>query len=120
LAPDAADAAHPAFSNLFVQTEFIADLGAVLATRRRRSPAEPEICAMHLAAVEGEVVGGAQLRPTGHVSWDAAARVRTPISVIDGRPLSGTAGAVFDPIFSQRFQALRLTNRPMPKKRRRW
>ena len=34
LAPDAADAAHPAFSNLFVQTEFVADSGAILATRR--------------------------------------------------------------------------------------
>ena len=30
LAPPAADAAHPAFSNLFVQTEWIADLGALL------------------------------------------------------------------------------------------
>ena len=35
LAPEAADAAHPAFSNLFVQTEFVAEIGAVLATRRR-------------------------------------------------------------------------------------
>ena len=41
LASDAADTAHPAFSNLFVQTEFVADIGAVLATRRRRSPDEP-------------------------------------------------------------------------------
>jgi len=32
LAPPAADAAHPAFSNLFVQTEFAAELGALLAT----------------------------------------------------------------------------------------
>ena len=31
LAPPAADAAHPAFSNLFVQTEFIPALNAVLA-----------------------------------------------------------------------------------------
>ena len=37
LAPDAADAAHPAFSKMFVQTEFEADVGALLATRRPRS-----------------------------------------------------------------------------------
>jgi len=33
LAPPAADNAHPAFSNLFVQTEPLADLGGLLATR---------------------------------------------------------------------------------------
>src|ERR1700722_14123020 len=40
LAPQAADASHPAFSNLFVQTEFIPDVGAILATRRKRSDDE--------------------------------------------------------------------------------
>src|SRR6185436_15008959 len=34
LAPPAADAAHPAFSKLFVQTEFLAGSGAIVATRR--------------------------------------------------------------------------------------
>ncbi len=40
LAPPAADAAHPAFSNLFVQTEFVPDVGALLATRRPRAPGD--------------------------------------------------------------------------------
>ncbi len=57
LAPPAADAAHPAFSKLFVQTEFVPEIGALLATRRRRSPGEPEVWAAHLAVVEGERVG---------------------------------------------------------------
>ena len=35
LAPQAADVAHPAFSKLFVETEYLADVGAILATRRR-------------------------------------------------------------------------------------
>ncbi len=102
LTPGAADAAHPAFSNLFVQTEFIPGLGAILATRRRRSPAEPEICAVHLAVVEGEVVGGAQFETDRARFLGRGRGVRTPISVIDGRPLSNTAGAVLDPIFSLR------------------
>ena len=38
LAPPAADQAHPAFSKMFVQTEFIDKPGALLATRRRRGP----------------------------------------------------------------------------------
>ncbi|RYZ65168.1 MAG: hypothetical protein EOP05_20990, partial [Proteobacteria bacterium] len=37
LASQAADVAHPAFSNLFVQTEFIPELNALVATRRPRS-----------------------------------------------------------------------------------
>src|SRR5690606_38681769 len=57
LAPRAADVAHPAFSKLFVQTEYVAGHGAILATRRRRSSDEPEIWAAHQAVVEGEVTG---------------------------------------------------------------
>src|SRR4029450_10580712 len=38
LPSSAADIAHPAFSNLSVQTEFISSENGLLATRRRRSP----------------------------------------------------------------------------------
>src|SRR5207237_9920981 len=39
LATPAADAAHPAFANLFVQTECVPELDTLLAPRRPRSPA---------------------------------------------------------------------------------
>ncbi len=102
LAAPAADAAHPAFSNLFVQTEFVADIGAVLATRRPRSPDERQVWAAHLAVVEGEVVRGAQFETDRARFLGRGRGIRTPISVIDGRPLSNTVGAVLDPIFSLR------------------
>jgi len=102
LATDAADAAHPAFSNLFVQTEFVADIGAVLATRRRGSPDEPQVWAAHLAVVEGDVVAGVQFETDRARFLGRGRAIRTPISVIDGQPLSNTAGAVLDPIFSIR------------------
>ena len=54
--------AHPAFSKLFVQTESAARLGALLATRRKRSPDEPEIWVAHHAVVEGEVARHAGVR----------------------------------------------------------
>ena len=38
LAPQADDVAHPAFMKLFVATEYLAEHGAILATRRRRAP----------------------------------------------------------------------------------
>jgi cyclic beta-1,2-glucan synthetase len=102
LAPQADDVAHPAFLKLFVATEYLAELGAILATRRRRAPAEQEIWAAHLAIVDGEVVGKLELETDrarflgrGHV-------VRRPIVMIDGRPLSNTVGTVLDPVFALR------------------
>ncbi len=102
LATPAADAAHPAFSNLFVQTEYVADLGAVLATRRPRSHGEPQIWAVHVVVAEGETVGETEYE-TDRVRFLGRGRgIRTPMSVIDGHPLSKTAGTVLDPIMSLR------------------
>ena len=40
LAPQGQDESHPAFSNLFVETEILAGRPALLVTRRPRSPEE--------------------------------------------------------------------------------
>ncbi len=102
LAPHSADLAHPAFSKLFVQTEFVADVGTLLATRRRRSPSDPEVWAAHLAVVEGEVVGDLQFE-TDRARFVGRGRgIPTAIAVTDGRALSNTVGTVLDPIFSLR------------------
>ena len=102
LASPAADAAHPAFSSLFVQTESLPDLGALLATRRARSAAEPPVWAAHTVAVEGQAGGGAQYETDRGRFLGRGRTIRTPMAVIDGRPLSNTAGSVLDPIFSLR------------------
>jgi len=102
LAPPAADAAHPAFSKLFVQTEYLAKIGAILATRRRRSPGEPEIWAAHLAVVEGEAVGGPEIETDRARFLGRGREVRTPMAVMDGLPLSNTVGTVLDPVFALR------------------
>jgi cyclic beta-1,2-glucan synthetase len=102
LAPQAADVAHPAFAKLFVETEYLGDVGAVLATRRRRSPTEPEIWAAHLAVVDSEAVRKAEVETDRARFLGRGGSVRKPIAVIDGRPLSNTVGAVLDPIFAIR------------------
>ena len=102
LATPAADAAHPAFSNLFVQTEFSAELGALLATRRPRSQSEPQIWAAHAIVAEGETVGELEYETDRARFLGRGRSIRTPMSVIDGHPLSNTVGAVLDPIFSLR------------------
>ena len=102
LAPPAADAAHLTFSKLFVQTEYDARLGAILATRRRRSPAELEMWAAHLAVVEGETVGETEIETDRARFLGRGREARAPIAVMDGRPLSNTVGTVLDPVFALR------------------
>ncbi|MGH7373479.1 MAG: glucoamylase family protein, partial [Candidatus Rokuibacteriota bacterium] len=102
LAPPSADTAHPVFSSLFVQTEALADLGGLLATRRRRSEAEPAVWAAHTVVVDGQPGKGAQYETDRGRFLGRGRTIRTPMSVVDGRPLSNTAGSVLDPIFSLR------------------
>ncbi len=102
LAPPAADAAHLTFSKLFVQTEYDAKVGAILATRRRRSPTDPEIWAAHLAVVEGETIGETEIETDRARFLGRGCDARAPIAVMDGRPLSNTVGTVLDPVFAVR------------------
>jgi len=102
LAPQHADISHAAFSKLFVETEYLADVGAILATRRRRSPNEPEIWAAHLAVVDADTVGKPEVETDRARFLGRGCGVRTPIAVIDGRPLSNTVGTVLDPVFALR------------------
>jgi cyclic beta-1,2-glucan synthetase len=102
LAAQAADVAHPAFSNLFLETEFLADVGALLATRRRQSSKENPVWAAHTVVVEGETVGDLQYESDRARFLGRGRDASNPVSIVDGRPLSKTAGPVLDPIFSLR------------------
>ena len=102
LAPQAADVTHPAFSKLFVETEYRAEVGAILATRRRRAPSEPEIWAAHLAVVDGGAVGKPEVETDRARFLGRGRSVRTAIAAIDGRPLSNTVGTVLDAVFALR------------------
>ena len=102
LAPAAADLAHPAFSNLSVETECVPELNTLLATRRPRSRGEAPVWLAHVTAVEGEAVGDLQWETDRARFLDRGRGIRTPAVVIDGHPLSNTTGAVLDPIMSLR------------------
>ncbi len=102
LTSQGADEAHPAFSNLFVQTEFDADVGALLATRRRQSDKETAVWAAQVVAVEGETVGDLQFETDRSRFIGRGHNVRNSVSILDGRPLSSTVGSVLDPVMSMR------------------
>ena len=102
LAPRAADLAHPAFSKLFVQTEYLEKSGALLATRRRRSPDEAEIWVAQLAVVEGESLQETEYETDRARFLGRGHELREAIAIHDGRRLSNTVGTVLDPVFALR------------------
>ncbi len=102
LAAADADSAHPAFSKLFVRTEYIADSGALLATRRARDPSDPELWVAHVSALEGAAIGGLQFETDRARFLGRGHDLRNAVSIVDARPLSNTAGTVLDPVLSLR------------------
>ncbi len=100
LAPPGVDSAHPAFSNLFVQTEQVEGRDALLATRRPRSVEEQAVWAGHVLAVTGELVGGAQYATDRARFLGRGNPLRRAAAL--SRPLSNSVGLVLDPIFSLR------------------
>jgi cellobiose phosphorylase len=123
LAARGQDLAHPAFSNLFVQTELVSERQAILCTRRPRSTEEHPPWLLHLmnvsAAQSGVAAGpGKVVSPpatVGEVSFETdrmkfLGRGRSaadPAAMDKGATLSDSAGSVLDPVLSIR-QAVRL------------
>jgi cyclic beta-1,2-glucan synthetase len=102
IAPIGHDAAHPAFSNLFVTTELLPDRNAILATRRPRSSGEHPPWLVHTM-----VVDGAPVHPTSFETDRArfigrGHSLANPVAMLDSSPLSDTAGSVLDPIVAVR------------------
>ncbi len=104
LAPPAADAAHQTFLKLFVQTEYIAKLSTLLATRRKRTPDEPDIWLAQHAVVEGGASGDPEIETDRARFLGRGREVRSPLAVMDGRRLSDTVGTVLDPVFALRYR----------------
>ncbi|WP_428030155.1 GH36-type glycosyl hydrolase domain-containing protein [Ancylobacter sp.] len=102
LATPAVDNAHPAFAKMFVVTEHLPEFGALIATRRLRTPGEPQIWAAHFAVVDGEVAADPQYETARARFIGRGRSIGTADALSDGRPLSNTVGTVLDPIFSLR------------------
>jgi cyclic beta-1,2-glucan synthetase len=100
------DAAHPAFSKMFVHTEYLAESATILATRRRRSAADPQMWAAHFVVAEpaGGTTGGATGDPVPETDrLEFIGRNRSPRSphwFDSGSRHSAGIGYVLDPIFS--------------------
>ena len=101
LAPHRADRAHPAFSKLFIETEWLPHCEALLARRRLRAPDEQPIWAAHLMVPESSSFIGTTQFETDRAQF--LGRGRTPENPVAlSRDLTSRIGAVLDPIFSLR------------------
>ncbi len=102
LSPPSADAAHPAFSKMFVQTEFVAERGALLATRRPRDAGQAQLWMVHFNSLEGEAVGSLQFETDRARFIGRGHDLRNAMSILDARPLSNSVGTVLDPVLALR------------------
>jgi cyclic beta-1,2-glucan synthetase len=101
------DLAHPAFGKLFIETEFDPQSAGLIFSRRPRAADESPTVAFHVLGIDGP-------RLAGGVEWETdrsrfIGRGRSPANptALEGRGLSGTTGAVLDPVGALR-ERLRL------------
>jgi len=100
------DAAHPSFSNLFVQTEIVEKLQTILCSRRPRSPDEQTPYMFHLMMVHEAKVLSLSYETDRMKFIGRAKTVVSPHAMKTLGPLSGTQGSVLDPIVAIRQEIL--------------
>ncbi len=104
LGPVDADRAHPAFANLFVETEWHEWCTAITATRRPRSSGESPVHLVHVVDVTREQVGSVSYETDRAHFIGRGGSVRAPIALTRDGSLEGRTGAVLDPILSLRLR----------------
>ena len=98
LAPPATDAAHPAFSKLFVETEILRERQAILCTRRPRARDEPTPWMFQLLTTPRSASDTVSYE-TDRLRFIGRGRsTADPQALDEGGPLSGSAGSVLDPV----------------------
>jgi cyclic beta-1,2-glucan synthetase len=101
LAKPDSDRAHPAFGNLFVQTEWLPGSSALLAMRRPRSATDKPVWCGHVVSTRS--TAGPVSCETDRAKFIGRGRTaQNPIAMDNAGELSGTTGAVLDPVFALR------------------
>ncbi len=100
LAPLSADRAHPAFSNLFVVSEHLPDVDALLFYRRPRSETDKALYLVHMLVTP--VAYAPVQHETSRLEFIGRGRGLGRPLAMEGGILSGKTGSVLDPIFSLR------------------
>ena len=108
LAPTADDQRHPAFAKLFVESEYLADLDALLFARRPRSAKDEPLFMIHMLVRPRNVaqeVWGRRTYETDRAAFLGRGRTaRAPVALTgaatDAADTVGKTGATLDPIMA--------------------
>jgi cyclic beta-1,2-glucan synthetase len=103
LAPAASDDAHPAFSNLFVQTAINFNQNAILCSRRPRSDSESPPWMLHLMKLSGATEIEISYESDRFKFVGRGNSLENPIALSHAGPLTNSEGSVLDPIVSIRY-----------------
>ena len=101
LMPTRQAATHPAFARMFVESEFVPDLDALLFARRPRAPADDRAVLVLRLVRESAAVTFAGYESDRAAFFGRCESARAPASLaIPGQALRGRVGAVLDPVMS--------------------
>jgi cyclic beta-1,2-glucan synthetase len=103
LASQASDEAHPAFGNLFVETEIHPEHDAILCTRRPRSKEETPPWLFHLMQSHDTTVDAVSYE-SSRMTFTGRGNTLAHPRAMNLDKLSGGQGAVLDPILSIRYR----------------
>ncbi len=102
IAPQGADEAHPTFSNLFVQTEFLPALSALFCSRRARSENENPPYLIHLLLVDDNQQKEISCETDRTLFVGRGCSLSNPVAMRYSGPLTNSNGSVLDPAISLR------------------
>ncbi len=102
LAPPASERAHPAFNNLFIQTELVPEQEGIICYRRPRTADETSPCFFHIMAIHGAVNRETSFETDRAIFIGRGRTSAAPHALQLGSKLTNSAGAVLDPIMAMR------------------
>ena len=103
IAPQAADEAHPVFSNLFVQTEFVPESSAIYCSRRARSEEEKPPYLVHLLLASDDMEKTISCETDRSTFIGRGRSLKSPLAMTDNKEtLTNSSGSVLDPSISLR------------------
>ena len=106
IASPAADSFHPAFGNLFVQTEIVDQRQTILCTRRPRSNDEKTFWMFHLMTMHGAKFKEISYETDRMKFIGRGNSTIVPDAMKNPGPLSGSQGSVLDPIVAIRYKII--------------
>lgn len=103
LAHPAADDAHPAFSKMFVHTEYLPDVNAIIGTRVKRADSDPLIwVAQFFAADESALASDHQFETSRLAFLGRNTSLAEAAALQPGARLAGETGHTLDPVIALR------------------